>query len=186
MGVTTSIWDQSTLALIKTYLGGDEHTNDEPIHNDATDVDSTDWNKIVSGLGEVALRTINGNILDLHFYQSDCTAGQTNVDLQRSADTVDQDFVAPLAGSVIAISISIENAVTVDDCIVTWTKNGTEGVLQAKLDTVNTLKHYASQEPGTETFDAGDLVGVSVTTDALFAAGVTPTISVDLIIALGE
>ena len=69
MTVSTSIFgaDLTSLALSKTYLGGDAHENEEPIHDDDTNIDADDWNKIVAGLAEVARRLRPGNIVGIPF-----------------------------------------------------------------------------------------------------------------------
>lgn len=54
MTVSTSIFDQGVLGAIKAYLGGDSKENVEPVHSEIYDIDADAWNKIVSGLAEIA------------------------------------------------------------------------------------------------------------------------------------
>lgn len=79
MTVSTSIFgaDLTSLALAKTYLGGDAHENEEPIHDDDTNIDADDWNKIVAGLAEVARRLRPGNIVGIPFELTGLAASAT-------------------------------------------------------------------------------------------------------------
>lgn len=56
MSVSTSIFDAAltTIALIKNYLGGDEKLNLEPVHNTDYNIDADHWNKLISGVAEIA------------------------------------------------------------------------------------------------------------------------------------
>jgi hypothetical protein len=79
MAVSESILDDAgaTLALIKTWLGTDEHTNFEPVHDDAEDLDATDFNRLVAGLAEVALRLRAGNLIAIAFEETGLAASAT-------------------------------------------------------------------------------------------------------------
>lgn len=82
-------------------------------------------------------------------------------------------YTAPYAGSVLAVSIYSDDAVTSPYLTADVTINGTVTGLQAALDTTNTQTHSATQVVGTDTFSANDRIGVKISTDS----GFTPTTS---------
>lgn len=190
MGVATSIWDAalSSLALIKAYLGTDEKQDAEPAHSAVYDVRAEDHNVIVAGLAECALRLRIGNVVGYMFSQPNCTASQTNVDLYRASggDTALLFTVAPWAGSVVGLAVRVENARSAGTLTVKWTLGGAEQTLSVTIDGTNSQKHVATQLPGVETFALKDELGVSVTTDGTWAAGSTPSVEVELLVAYGE
>lgn len=114
----------------------------------------------------------------LSFHQLDATASQTGVAISVLGSTVMTEFVMPRPGSIVEISIRCEAARTGGTCDVEVTKNGTAVGLKATLDATNTQSHQATQAKDTDTFVAGDRIGVKVTTSAAWAAGVTPEILV--------
>jgi len=69
MAVTDSIFATglSTLAQIKAWMGGDSMLNAEPVHDAERDIDADNWNKILSGLSEVAQRTRKGNLCCIQY-----------------------------------------------------------------------------------------------------------------------
>lgn len=190
MSVTTSIWDAAltTIDLIKTYLGTDEKADLFPSRSSTYDIIAAEWNKIVSGLAEVALRLRYGNLCQLLFSTPDATASLTNSDLFRASgyDAALTQALAPMAGSIVGLAVHIENARSAGSLVATWTKNGTEQTLAVTIDGTHDQSWYAMQLPGVEEFAAGDLLGVSITTDGSWAAGATPSVSAELLVAYGE
>jgi hypothetical protein len=113
------------------------------------------------------------------FSQADVTASQSAVALAiHAGDAALTEIPVPRAGSVTGISARTEGARTGGTCTVDVTKNGTATGLQAVIDATNTQQHQATQAKDTDTFAAGDRIGVDITTDASWAAGSTPSIIV--------
>jgi hypothetical protein len=190
MTVSTSIYGATltTLSLIKSYLGGDGKKNAEPIHSTEYDIDADEHNRIVAGLAEIAARTRVGNVSVIHFSQPDATAGQTAVVLARDGayDLTVTEHVAPWAGSIVGLSVSVENARSAGTLTIHWTNAGTPGTLASVIDGTDDQRTYDVQLPGVDTFAAGARLGVTVTTDGSWAAGTTPSLSVDLVVAYGD
>lgn len=188
MGVSTSIYTQTTAALMKSYLGTDEKQDFAPSNSAVYDVRSEDWNKIVAALAEVAMRTRLGNLCVYTFSVPDATASQTSVAMYREsgADTTRTKVIAPWAGSVVGLAVYGEGARTAGTLTIKWGKNGTEQTLSVVIDGSNTQKNYATQLPAVEAFAAGDELTCTFTTDGSWAAGATPSVSVDLLVAYGS
>ena len=189
MGVSTSIFDaaRTTLALVKTYLGGDEMENQEPIHDATKDLDADNWNKIAAGLSEVAVRIRKGNLACLRYYIANATAGLTSSQLQVFGPDANRDSViAPYDGSFIALALHCENARTAGTATAEVSIGGVAGTLSTVIDDDPTQFARSYQLPGIEEFTALDELGVHLTTDGSWAAGSTPSIWADLWISLGE
>ena len=106
----------------------------------------------------------------LWFYQDNVTIDQTAVVLCCLGDAVRTGYAVPYAGSVVGISISSNEARTTSTCIVDATIAGTVTGLQAKLDAApDTLLNVATQAISLDTFTAGQLIGVKVTTTHTWA-----------------
>jgi hypothetical protein len=188
MGVTTSIYDaaRTTAALIKSYLGGDERVDSEPIHDLTRDIDAGSWNVIVSGLAEVAKRTRPGNLVRLPFYIASATASLSASQLQAfGPDAARTSVAAWLGGSIVGIVARCENALTAGTATLTASVGGVAGTFSAALSSAAQIGR-ARQLPGVQTFNWGDLLGLQLTTDGSFAAGSTPSIWGDLIVSYGE
>ena len=114
----------------------------------------------------------HGQLAVFHFYQANVADAQTNVDLSLAAIAGQNNKVTmPHSGSVVGVSAITNAAVTAGTITITPHENGTEfadaSVPQAVLDTTNTTSHYATARPGAVTFDAGSVLGLSVTTASL-------------------
>lgn len=182
MSIADNIYDQVDPLQ---WVGGDEKRNKEPVYDAAYDIDADDHNHIAKGLADVVARTKLGGVVSVLFSQPDATAGQADVALYRAsgADTALLVLVAPWAGSVVGISVRSEGARTAGQASVVWSKNGSAQALKARLDAATPQKATATAAWGTETFAAGDEIGVLITTDGSWAAGATPSIHVDLFVA---
>lgn len=185
MGVTTSIFDQTTIALVKTYLGTDDKQDSAPSRSAVYDVRAEDWNRIAAGLAEVAFRLRFGMLITAPFSHPNAAASWTDQEIYRhgGGDTALLYLVAPFAGSLIGLSVRTEGARTAGTLTAGWSKNGALQTLTTDIDGTDTQKSYASQVPQTETFDAGDEIGAMVTTDGTWAAGSTPSVQVDLLLS---
>lgn len=188
MAVTESIFDsaRSTLALIKSWLGGDEMLNKVPVYDTERDIDADNWNKIVAGLGEVAARTRKGNLVAYHFTIANATASLTAQQLQLIGnDAAIVDVLAPYGGSFVALAVSVEGARTAGTATLTVSEDGAAGTLSAAIDGTNTQYVVNRQLPGLETFSQLGRLGVQLTTDASWAAGTTPSILATLYVSYG-
>lgn len=116
------------------------------------------------------------------FMQSDVAASQSAVALDVLGLSGNTEYTMELEGSVIGISIASNDARTAGTLTVDVTVNGTATGLQAILDGTNTTYHYATQIPETDTFSAGDRLGVDITTDGSWAPDGTADIVVTVIV----
>jgi len=113
------------------------------------------------------------------FSQDDVTASQTDTVLAlHGGDAALVNLPMYRAGSVVGISAWTEGARTGGTCTVDATVGGTKTGLTAVIDDTNTQVNSSSQAKDTDTFAADDLIGVKLTTDGTWAAGVTPSIIV--------
>lgn len=179
------IFDESTVAQIKAYLGTDEKLDLSPAQSAVYDVRAQDFNRILAGLAEVAFRIRYGMLVSMQFSYPNIPASQTNLEIYRGsgADTALLRTVAPFDGSIIGITARTENARTAGSLDAHPSVGGAAGALSAIIDVTNTQRHYAVQLPQVETFSAGDELGVMVTTDGTWAAGATPSVDVDLLVS---
>jgi len=113
------------------------------------------------------------------FMQINVAASQSAVALDVSGLAGNTEIVMPYAGSVLAISIASNAARAGGTLTVDVTINGVATGLQAVLDATNTTYHRATQAKDTDTFAAGDRLGVKITTDASW----TPT-TADIVVAV--
>lgn len=175
MAVSTSLFSDAgaTVALIKAYLGTDEHTNFEPVHDDAEDIDATDFNRIVAGLAECGARLRPGNIVAIPFELTSLSASTTaQAILGGSSDkTVQQLFKD---GTLIGITAKHSAAISAGNLTV-----------QPQIATVNTAlslglsssaqqgraHQLVSDADAADIVDAGDddEIEVDITTDGSFA-----------------
>lgn len=103
------------------------------------------------------------------FMQSNVAASQSAVALDVLGLSGNTEYTMELEGSVIGISIASNDARTAGILTADVTINGTATGLQAVLDGTNTTYHYVTQIPETDTFSAGDRLGVDITTDGSWA-----------------
>ena len=101
-----------------------------------------------------------------YFMQADVAANQAAVALNVLGLAGNTEITLPKGGSIVGISIASNDARTAGTLTVDATINGTATGLQAVLDATNTQYHHANQVKDTDTFSAGDRVGVKITTDA--------------------
>jgi len=103
------------------------------------------------------------------FYQSSVAASQTNIQIDILGLSGNTEILLPYAGSVLAIAVASNDARTAGTLTVDATINGTATGLQAVLDASNTTYHCATQAKDSDTFSAGDRLGVEITTDGSWA-----------------
>lgn len=103
------------------------------------------------------------------FMQVDVAASQSAVALDVLGLVGNTEVVMLYAGSILGIAISGNVARTAGTLTVDVTKNGVATGLQAVLDGSNAQYHSATQAKDTDTFAAGDRLGVDITTDGSWA-----------------
>lgn len=109
--------------------------------------------------------------------QQNVPVSQASVALKLNADNA--EIVLPYAGSIMAISVAATEARSAGTLTVKPTINGTEKAISAVLNATNTQFKHTTQAKDTETFVAGDRLGVKITTDSTWA----PTTS-DIIVTI--
>jgi hypothetical protein len=105
--------------------------------------------------------------------QNDVAASQSNVDLSALVSTSFDDIKAIRAGSIVGLGTRLTQAITdatANSLIVAVTVNGATGTLQISHNSgSNPSGGEATQAKGIDTFVAGDLLGVELTTLGSFA-----------------
>jgi hypothetical protein len=114
-----------------------------------------------------------------NYAQSNVSVSQTAVTIKVLGSSDNTEFLAPYAGSVIAISVASTEARSAGTLTVDATVNGTATGLQAILNGSNTTYKSTTQAKDTDTFSAGDRLGVKITTSADWA----PT-SADIVVTI--
>jgi hypothetical protein len=111
------------------------------------------------------------------WYQYNVAASQTAIAMG-AAGTLDAtnttthqvtEIRSPYAGSVMGVSIVANAARSAGTLTVDATINGTVTGLQAQLDGTNPQYHSATQAKDADPFNAGDRIGVKITTDGTWA-----------------
>lgn len=101
--------------------------------------------------------------------QDDVAANQAAVALSAQVSTNFDNIKMMRSGSVVGLSTRFTGAVTAGTATIRVTKNGVAGTLSVASTAVsNPSGGQATQATGVDTFVAGDLIGLSITTDAGF------------------
>lgn len=119
----------------------------------------------------------HGAIVQIGFSKANATTGLSAADMTCEQDTL---VTALHGGSVIGIALHSNADVTAGTLTARAHKAGTEfsqsGYPAPVLDTTNAANSYATVTPGSLTFDAGDTLGISLTTTTTL----DPTNSADI------
>jgi len=113
------------------------------------------------------------------FSQADCAESQSAVALavNSAGDAAILGFPTDKPGSITGIAVWAESARTAGTCTVDATVDGSVTGLQAVLDDTDTQIAFGRQDKDTDTFTAGQLIGVKVTTSADWdTASATPSL----------
>jgi len=188
MAANGSIFDlaRTTLASIKTWLGTDILVDSEPVHDATTDLAAQSWNNIVGGVGECAKRTRHGQLVKFSFRIENALASQTGIQLDAGPDAVRKTQLSCWAGSIVGLSAHVENArtagtLTLQSRIAIFTNS-----LSLVIDASNPSSNRTISLPGNEPFTAQNLLDITYTTDAAWAAGATPSVWADLYVHYEE
>jgi len=122
----------------------------------------------------------HGAIIAIAFGAANLTTGESNTDLTLEQSTL---AVMPAAGSVIGVSIRSSAIATGGTITAKPHKASTEyadASTPAPVLTTAAQSSYATARPGALTFDAGDTLGVSVTTTTTLQP--TNTLDVDAVL----
>lgn len=204
MTISTSIYDAvlTTIALAKSNAAsgihptvGDNLVNEEPLHDSTRDIDGQGMmNRIIAYLSEAGVRTRPGNLIHYAFSVANAIAPQAALAMARDGGN-DAARVAATGwrgGQIVGLAVWVEGARTAGTLTITPTINGTAvgTALDVVIDATNTQFNRFNQLPGTvtspvSTFSALDRLGVEWATDAAWAAGATPSVSVDLVVTYG-
>lgn len=198
MAVTDSIFDAAltTLALIKARIlpgVSDGMLNEEPIHDAFRDADADHHNRVLAYLSEAGLRTRPGNVVHYAFSVANAIANQAALAMAREGanDAARIAATAWRGGQIVGLAVWVEGARTAGTLTITPTINGSAvgTALDVVIDATNVQFNRFNQLPSTvtspvSTFSALDRLGVDWATVA-FAAGATPSVSVDLIVTYG-
>lgn len=101
-----------------------------------------------------------------YWFQDNAAADQSAVALNLDGGTSRSALPMLRAGSVTGVVVRSNEARTAGTLTVEVTKNGTGTGLTAVLNGTNTTVKATTQAAGTDTFVAGDTIGVTVTTDS--------------------
>jgi len=138
----------------------------------------------------IQFSNMDGFKQSLIFFQDNVTASQTDVILSSLSGT-QKTIIMPYSGSILAIGV-VSNAdwtagtFSVEVFKQTGTLNAsltnTKSGLAATLDTTNKMRNYTVQAKDTDTFSAGDRIGVMITTNGSW----TPTTADILVTVIVE
>lgn len=107
----------------------------------------------------------------LPFSQDGCAAGQTAVQLPISsvaaAESAIVGYTAPAAGVIVAVTQTLETAATAGTLTISPTINGTAQTKPTlTVTTAQSSRALSARNQGHVHFDADDLLGAEITTDA--------------------
>jgi len=103
----------------------------------------------------------------LHFYQDNVAANQTDVALLGPPST--RGYVASEDGSICALAVRSNAARTAGSFTVEPRINGTKIGFNVTIDGTNTTVNYDRQDQGIDPFVAGDLIDMVITSTAAWA-----------------
>ena len=98
------------------------------------------------------------------WYQTDVPDVQSDVTLNLLGSSDNSEIVVPYAGSIVGITVASNAARTGGNLTVEATINGTGTGLTALINVSDPQYRYTTQAKDTDTFSAGDLLGVTIST----------------------
>lgn len=118
-----------------------------------------------------------------HWWQKDIPASQAATDAGLHGDADFKEQLVTRAGSLVAVVVRLTAARTAGTMTIRVKKNGVATTLTAVIDGTNTQTKVTTMAVGTETFVAGDRIGVDIATDAGFLPANTDDAIVDVEVA---
>ncbi len=190
MTISDSIWDASntTLALTKTAMGGDEMENEEPVHDADTNVDADNWNVIVAAVAECAKRLRPGNIVAVNFEVTVVQSATTAVPLQGSTVT---EWLAFKDATLVGLAAKFGSALTAGQCTFAPEIGGVDTALQlviAATDQSGRAYQLVEAAAATDAIDASALEALEIDAigDATFACAASELAVVTAFLNIGE
>jgi hypothetical protein len=174
-------------ADLLTYLGGDDHINEESIHDPLEDIDAVKINKYAKTLAELSNRARPGNLVYVSFELA-TTPGSATTPIPRLGSALTKWF-AHRDGTLVGITAQFETALTAGTATIEPKIDGTSTAFTLVLSGVQAGR--AQQIPGnadaTDKFDASALeaLEVDVTTASATWAGADKLL-VELAVSIGE
>jgi hypothetical protein len=146
---------------ITVDTGGAEYTGPGPL----TDV--VVQNIIGQDVNIIVTVTVTGvETMPEQWVQQNVAANQTNVALSALVSTNFDTIKMMRGGSVVGMSTRLTEAITAGTLTVTLTKNGVAGTLS--IPHTSGVGSVSTQAVGIDTYVAGDLIGIQITTTAGF------------------
>ena len=189
MAITTEILKDggTTEAAIKSFYGGDDHVNEEPIHDATEDIDAVKFNKHGKGLAELTKRARPGNLVTIAF-ELGTTPASATTPVPRMGSTL-TGWLAHIDGTIVGITGRFESALTGGTAIVQPKIAGTDTDLSLSLTGLqaNRARQVPGERGADDTIDASlfELLEVDVTTSGATWAG-SDGLIVDVVISCGE
>lgn len=190
MAITTDTLKDGGIseALIKAYLGGDDHTNEEAIHDAAEDIDAVKFNKLIKTAAETAKRLRPGNVFCASFELA-TTPGTATTAIPRLGSTLTK-WYGFKDGTIVGIAAQFSSAVAGGTVTIQPKIDGTNTTFTATVG-VGSEAAIARQIPGAaaaaDQFDASDLEAIQVdvvTSGATWDS--TDKLLVDVFVSIGE
>ena len=158
-------------------------TNNAQVHRVTVDPSSAG---LAAPLGSLALNNVSGLVYRKYgaantdwellgatryvpnemWMQNDVAASQTNVGLQGNVSQLFDTWRAPRAGSIVGLVTRFSEAITAGSVSLHVRVNGAAGTLVAT--SVGGTGTQVTQAAGIDTYAAGDLLDIAITTDAGF------------------
>lgn len=115
----------ATEALVKAYLGGDDHTNQDPVNDDAADLDAVDFNKVVKAVAELVKRARPGNLVKIN-YELTTTPGSATTSIPRSGSSQSADILHR-DGSLVGITAWFESNISAGSATIEMKRTDLDG-----------------------------------------------------------
>ncbi len=138
------------------------------------------------------LQATLSNVIPFSFYVADAAQSETTTALGRAGEATASDVavgIVPWKGHVVGVSAVIEADCTSGSCTIIVGVNGT--ALTPQLSALiskggDVRRAYTTARKGVHAVAAGAYVNATYTTNTVFDGGTTPSLIVDVFVALDE
>jgi hypothetical protein len=191
MAVSTEILKDggTSEGALKSFLGGDNHTNSDPVRDDNTDWDANDANNWAKLLAELAARVRKGNLCVLPFYLATTPVGATTaVPVRGSAAAAE---ILPFDATLVGISAWFISALTAGSATIQPKLGGGNSDLSLLISSPsqNGIERQVASDRGTnDGTDASaiDLIQCDVITPGGTTWAGSSNLYVNLVFSMGE